>query len=244
MDKNKLEQFVSGYFREKPMLKKIELAKAIRNDFPNWSDATIDVRISELKKAGLVSNPARGVYAISEKPVYLPEMSSQLRKVDNILKRDFPFIRFCVWDTQWFNEFMRHQPFHYYLVAEVEKDVLEPTFYKLSTHFSKVFLNPDQELFDRYIIEINYPLILIPLVSESPIKKLQGISIPTIEKLLVDMLVEKNLFAAQQDEIEFIYRSVFEKYQINQFSMKRYATRRNRATVVEKLLTKVGDFSL
>ena len=61
-----------------------------------------------------------------------------------------------------------------------------------------------------------------------------------MEKLLVDVLIDKNLFAAQQGEVENIYRAANEKYSINKQKMRRYASRRNQQEEVEKYLVKTS----
>jgi len=59
-----------------------------------------------------------------------------------------------------------------------------------------------------------------------------------LEKLLVDCIADKELFAAQQSEIDFIYKTTAEKYTINEGKLKRYARRRNQLEKVVMLLTK------
>ena len=56
---------------------------------------------------------------------------------------------------------------------------------------------------------------------------------PTLEKILVDIIADEELFAAQQGELEFIFKSAFDKYNINESKMKRYASRRNRKTEIK-----------
>ena len=222
------------------MLSKTELVNAIREDFPDWSDVTITMRISELKKEGIVQNPSRGIYTINQKANYDPDISPKLKKLNNTLKKQFPFVRFCVWDTIWLNEFMLHQPFRFYLVAEVEKDVIESVFYLLSESYSKIFLNPNAEVFERYVFLVENPLIIKPLISESPIELVDGMNVPKLEKLLVDLLIDKDLYGSQQFEIDFIYKSAFEKYTINLGMMKRYARRRNREKEVLNVLDSIA----
>ena len=50
------------------------------------------------------------------------------------------------------------------------------------------------------------------------------------------MLIDKELFAAQQGELGFIFKSAFDKYDINEAKMKRYAARRNRETELERIM--------
>jgi hypothetical protein len=79
-------------------------------------------------------------------------------------------------------------------------------------------------------------IIVKNLYSEAPILKRNDLTIPTLEKILVDIVIEDTIFAAQQDEIEFIYKSAFKKYAISNAKIKRYSTRRNREIEVEKMI--------
>jgi hypothetical protein len=235
---NRLIELIPDYFESRPTLSKEELADAIREDFPNWSDATINVRISELKKKDIVQNPSRGLYTIRQKASYVPEISSKLKRLYNSLNKDLPYATFCVWDSKWLNEFMRHQPFHYYTVTEVEKEVMESAFHALSGSYTGVFLDPDKEVFERYISKTENPVIIKQMVSESPTCTIKLVEVPKIEKLLVDMLIDTDLYGAQQNEIDFIYKSVLDKYCVNQVMMKRYAHRRNRENELTEILGK------
>jgi 3-deoxy-D-manno-octulosonic acid (KDO) 8-phosphate synthase len=57
--------------------------------------------------------------------------------------------------------------------------------------------------------------------------------VPTLEKILVDIIADDALFSAQQGELEFIFKSAFDKYNINKSKMKRYASRRNREAEIK-----------
>lgn len=231
-----LEQHIVRYFRESERLSKQKLVTSIKEDFPHWSDNTINMYLSKLKKKGKISAPSKGFYELGNIPLFKPEVSNPLKKIYNKIKREFPYITFCVWDSTWLNGLMRHQPFKHYLVVEVEKVAFEPVFGFLNETFKNVFLNPDEEIFDRYIQNLDEVMIVKNLVSEAPLTEVQKIVVPALEKLLVDMLADTNLFSAQQNETEFIMKSAMEKFAINEIKMKRYALRRNRENEVEKLI--------
>ena len=133
---------------------------------------------------------------------------------------------------------MLHQPLKYYLVIEVEKDAAEAVFNIMTTHSNNVFLNPTEELYKRYISNFNEAIIIKSLISEAPLQKQAGVTLATIEKLLVDCLSDIHLFAAQQDELEYIYTNAFSKYKININKLKRYARRRNQLKKVNEILHK------
>lgn len=231
-----LEQHIERYFLESERLSKQKLVLSIKGDYPHWSDNTINMYLSKLKKEGKISSPSKGIYKLGSISLFKPEVSGSLKKLYTKIKRGFPYITFCVWDSAWFNDLMRHQPFRNYIVVEVEKDASEPVFGFLSETIKNVFLNPDEEIFARYIQNLDDVVIVKNMVSEAPLMEAHKIVIPTLEKLLVDMLAETNLFSAQQNETEFIMKTAMEKFAINELKMKRYALRRNRENEVEKLI--------
>ena len=108
----------------------------------------------------------------------MSNISNNLKRVFDKVKREFPYINFCIWDTVWLHEFMRHQPFKHYVVIEVEKDASESVFTFLTEINKNVFFNPDEEIFDRYIHNQDEVLIVKNMISESPLIEKDKISIP------------------------------------------------------------------
>lgn len=231
-----LKNRIVTYFENGKTLSRKELLSTILADFPNWKESTINVYLSKLKKNGILKNPSRGIYSLDSKEAFKPKIEQSLRKLNNKIQTEYPYINFCVWDTKWLNDLMRHQPFKQYQIIEVEKDAAEQVFNKLNESIKNIFYNPNAEIFERYIHNADEIIIVKPLVSEAPLIKVDKIAIPTLEKLLVDMLIDVDVFASQQGEIEYIYRTAFSKFQINMNRMKRYAIRRNREKKIEELI--------
>jgi hypothetical protein len=232
---NTIENKIPSYFEEHQAISKKNLVKCILTDFPNLKESSINVYLSKLKKQGILKNPTRGVYALQAKPKFQPVIDPKLKRLYNKVKKNYPFVEFCVWNTLWLNDFMRHQPFKFYTIIEAEKNAAESIFQTLNTDGKQVFFEPDAETFDRYIANSSEVLIIKNLISESPLKMVNKVATPTLEKLLVDMTIDDKLYAAQQSEIRFIYDTSFNKYEVNKNKMKRYANRRNRESEVEKL---------
>ncbi len=226
---------IKTYFKKDYITKK-ELKKSISEDYPDLKDSSIDVYISLLKKNGILKNPMRNYYQIDEKEVFYPLVNSSLRKLHKQIIKTFPFIDFCVWDSLWFNDFMQHQMFKSFRVVEVEKDAVEQVFEQLNNLYKNVFFEPTDEIFNRYISNTDDVIIVKKMVSESPIIQQEKITLPSIEKLLVDCFVDTTLFGSQQAEMDFIYQSAFEKYSINIAKMKRYASRRNKRKEITEFI--------
>lgn len=231
-----IESQIKYYFERNKMLSKEELMIELKKDFPNWSDNTINAYLYLLKKKGVINNLSRGVYTLGKTQTFSPQINQQLKKIAFRIHKAYPFINYCVWNSSWLNDLMRHQPFKQFTIVEVEKTATEQVFNDLNSHFMNVFVNPDNAIFERYINALDDVIIVKTLYSEAPTLKLNELTIPTLEKILVDMLIDENLFAAQQGELDFIFKSAFDKYGINESKMKRYATRRNRETELENII--------
>lgn len=230
-----LKEKIISYLEVQSTVSKAKLVDCITSDFPELKESTINVYLSRLKKEGIIKNPSRGIYALKGKKTYHPTIDSKLKRLYNKIKKEYPFVEFCIWDTKWLNEFMRHQPFKFYTVLEFDKDVTESVFYSLKEQGKQVFIEPDAETFDLYVNNSEDVIILKDLISEAPLSDIENIVVPTLEKLLVDMTIDTKVYAAQQGEINSIYLNVFEKYEVNKNKMKRYAYRRNRENEVENL---------
>src|SRR5690554_7546458 len=146
-----LEKHIARYFKGNEKLSKHKLVGSIKKDFPDWSDNTINMYLSKLKKVGIINTPSRGIYELDGHKPFQPNISNNLKRIFSKVKREFPYINFCIWDTVWLNEFMRHQPFKHYVVVEVEKDASETVFAFLTATAKNVFFNPNEEIFNRYI---------------------------------------------------------------------------------------------
>jgi DNA-binding PadR family transcriptional regulator len=235
-----IENTIPSYFKFLEKISREKLGNLIKQDFPELSEGTITVYLSKLKKAGIINNPERGVYSITNKQTFNPEINKNLNKLYNKIHKEFPFIDVCVWNTKWLYDLMRHQPFKNYTIIEVEKEAEEQIFNAISEWNKNVYFNPNEEILERYISSNSEEVTIIKnLVTEAPTTKNNKIVIPTLEKLLVDIIIDKELFAAQQGELDFIYQSAFKKYAINTAKMKRYAIRRNKENELEKIISTI-----
>ena len=157
-----------------------DLFPFIQNEFPSLAEKTINWKIYQLKSKDNLSHISRGIYSLKKKNDYTPELSPFLKRIFNKVKRDLPLINFCVWDSRWFNEFMIHQIFKYYTVVETEKDAADSVFNALNGFSKNAFLNPDKEIFRRYISTYDEVIIVKPLISELTLLDVENIRVPSI----------------------------------------------------------------
>ncbi len=201
--------------------------------------STVDWRIYELTKLGILHRIDRGTYSLSETHYFKPEVSRSLKLLFGIVKNQFPYLNICVWNTKLINEFMLHQPGRFYTILDVDKDAMESVFYELKDQGRDVFLNPSEEVLSKYVISKKEPIIITSLITEAPLEEIDGVKTASLEKVLVDICSNETLFSSQQGaELIRIYESAFEKYTISETKLLRYARRRNKKEIVEQLIKK------
>jgi hypothetical protein len=186
---------------------------------------------------GILSRIGRGKFILGEGKEYVPEISSRLKAINTKLKKEFPYLKMCVWHTSALNEFMLHQPGRFYLLVEVEKEATQSVFYFLKEADYPVFIKPTSDLLDKYLPSGKEAIIVKPLVSEAPIKTINEVNTASLEKMLVDIFCDDVIFSAQQgSEMRTIFNESLNKYTINKDRMFRYAGRRRKKESFKKYL--------
>ncbi len=101
----------------------------------------------------------RGIYTISEKPDFKPEVSEDFLKLVKIISKTFDEVKYCIWETDRMNQFTNHLSSKKMIIFE--KDFVETLYYELKDKTDlDIFLNPDEEEFEYYISESSKPVII------------------------------------------------------------------------------------
>ena len=206
-------------------------------------ESTVNWRIYSLVQRDVLTRVGRGKFILGNKKNYIPDLPPKLKTLNNKLRKNFPYLNYCLWTSALFNEFMLHQPGKFFLIVEVEKDATESVFFFMRQNKYSVFLEPTKELLNRYIINEKETWIVKSLVSEAPTKNISGIQSTSIEKLLVDLFCDTVILDAQQgSERDRIFKDVFEKYAVNENKMLRYADRRRKKKEFNEYLNRISKF--
>ncbi len=194
--------------------------------------------LNSLVKSGILERTGRGKYILGlKRKIYTPPLENEIKGIYGLIQEEKPLLECCVWRTSIINEFTLHQAGRFAQMVEIERDGLEAVFDLLRDHYPNVYLNPSDELLDRYIVYQNDAIVIIPLTSEAPTQKMDGVKTTTIEKLLVDLICDVKLYEAFQGiELAYIIKEVFRKYPVNKDKMFRYAKRRRRGEKVENMI--------
>ena len=178
---------------------------------------------------GILQRIGRGKFRLGEGRKYIPEISSETKSIFKKLKAAFPYANFCVWNTSVLNEFMQHQPGKYFLLVETDKETTNSVFYFLREIKKSVFIEPTNDILEKYIVNEKEVVVIKSLISEAPTQNIYEVETATIEKMLVDIFCDDVIFSAQQGaERRTIFREAFTNYTINQSKMLRYANRRRK----------------
>ena len=115
------------------------------------------------------------------------------------------------------------------LIMEAEKLAAEAVFedVRVQAVGRKVLLNPSERDYRLYASG-ERALIVKVMVSESPVQEVGGVTVPQLEKILVDATVAPELDFARGGEIFTIFENAGEMYRIGKKTMLRYATRRGQ----------------
>lgn len=187
---------------------------------------------------GVLTRIGRGKFILGKTKIYYPEVSTKLKTLYNKLKKEFPYVDICIWNTSILNEFMKHQPGVFSFIIEAEKEVIQSLFYFIKELKYPVFIEPTSDILDKYLPIDKEAFIIKSLVSESPTQLVNGITTVSIEKLLIDIFCDDIIFSAQQGaEMRTIFNEAFSKYTVNQSKMLRYASRRRKKEVFQEYLS-------
>lgn len=242
-----VRDFITGKlkqtFKGRETLSRQELFDFFLQFEPDLKETTFRWRIYNLKDKNIISPISRQQFTLAHKPVFEPLLGEHERKISTLIKKRFKELKFAVWSTRIINEFMLHQPARFITIVEVEKDAVEPVFYFLKDSSIKdVFLDPEEKEIDRYISGLENAVVVLPLVSKAPIQGIKNTATITIEKLLVDLFSDKQLFNAYQGrELAHIYNNAYNRYTIDFTKLFSYATRRRKAEDLKNFLLQKTD---
>lgn len=110
--------------------------------------------------------------------------------------------------------------------AETNRNSTETVFNFLKSKQRNAYLHTDKKMIYRYVDLDSRVFFVKNLISEAPLQKVSGVPMPTLEKLLVDILRDVDFFYLQGSESHRIIENAFTSYTTNQSRLLRYANRR------------------
>lgn len=211
-------------------------------DAHNVSEASANVLLNRIVEQGLLVKKGFGLYALPEKGkhsfIYKPSNDEQT--LAKKIQEKFPFIKFCVWKPSVLIPYMLHIPAIKMMFVDVERVAAESVFNFLQGNapVMSLLLNPTVQECERYITTDKILIVRI-LVNEAPITIVNDTPVPTLEKILVDVTDDKELYFTQGAELYTIYNEVFERHNVNRNRLLRYASRRHRKDTILNIINTI-----
>jgi len=243
-DRKELEH-IQNELRNRNTIKKTKLYSIVERLYPNLKENTFRKIIFELRKKNILHPVKRGLYTLEKKQIYNPDISGKLKRISSSIQKEKVTDNYCIWETFWANEFMIHQPMRSVIVAEVDSDALETVYYLLKDKvYKRTYIKPDEQIMKQYVMEDIEPIILLPFKSRSPVINNSKITIPKLEKILVDLYFDSKLFYwIRGDELTNIFNEAHRKYYLNFSTLLSYARGRRADKNLKQFLINNTDIT-
>ena len=192
--------------------------------------------LSSLAKTNVLVRVGQGVYSIAQKQAFSYMPPDLVREVHERLTAELPFTDFCIYDGSIFSSIQHHLSTNRAIYVETNRDAVESVFTRLKGQYKNVYRQPSTSFMYDYVDLREECIIVKTLVTESPMMKVDGIKVPTLEKLLVDMQKDADFDYLRGSESYNMFRLAFDLFAINTTKMMRYAKRRGIDKVVGELM--------
>ena len=180
----------------------------------------------KLVNKNVLVRTGRGMYAKVMKQPFVPKPVDEVKDIYGLLQADFPFAKFCIYQGEIIAPLQHHLSSNRVIYVETDRDSAETVFNFLKDGNRDVYLRPDKEMIYRYVDMDSRTYFVKNLVSEAPLQKVSDVPMPTLEKLIVDILRDTDFFYLQGSESDRIIENAFTLYTVNQSRLFRYAGRR------------------
>ena len=178
---------------------------------PGMPMPSVYSRIRSLVVSGRLSKTGRGQYTPVPKPVFHYDISQWMLEVSELLETECEGINFCLSQKET------------NLHIEAAKSDIPVLLACLKRHYNKVIEKKDAIHFPA-VLE-GY-IVMGPMVSDAPVIAESGITVPTVEKELVDRLCNKK---ESPEVLKRYFQKMMEVYSVNRNKLRRYASRRGVA---------------
>ena len=232
---------IKGKFSNQTTITSKELVLFLSDLFPELSNKTIPWKINQLKAENLIYQTGRGIYTFNFKPEFKLEVSLKTKRIYNKTKA-FTAAELVVWDTEMLDVIIERENEKRATFLLVQKDELNELFEQMQSMSKPVYLEPNQEIIQRYILPQNDVILLYPLISETPTDHIGDYVLPTLEGILVNAwLLSENYLKPLDYSISEIFESAFRKYNVNKNKLLRYASRRDQRKEIEQLIQSIHN---
>ena len=160
-----------------------------------------------------------------------------------MLNKEYSKMSFIVWNTELINEFTQHYVMKNYTIVEVEKEFIELFISLLKENLPKKYTVVTQDILinNRELFANDENIIVVKsLRVKSPLDREKNKERISIEKMMVDLYIDKLYIYYQGKELQRIYENIFEKYNVNMKRLINYAKLRTNIEIYKEYLNKLN----
>lgn len=205
------------------------------------SRQTVSWYLTKLTESGQLRRIGHGQYAKPTKQQFVIIPTDEERTLHEELKRLWPFAHFCIYNGNVISPLQHHLAANNITYIETEREATSAVFNHLRDSGRTAYLRPTRDLIYNYI-DLSQPAIFVkPLITESPTQENDGVLVPTLEKLLVDLQKDQDFFYLQEAEGLNIFSNALSLYTINESRLLRYASRRGIRKEIETIIQSINS---
>ena len=205
------------------------------------SRQTVSWYLTKLTESGQLRRIGHGKYAKADKQQFAIVPTDDQQQLNEILKKHWPFAHFCIYDGSVISPLQHLLAANNITYIETEREATSAVFNHLRDEGRTAYLRPTRNLIYNYI-DLSQPAIFVkPLITESPVQECNGVLVPTLEKLLVDLQKDADFFYLQEAEGFNIFRNAMSLYTINESRLLRYASRRGIRKEIETIIKSINS---
>lgn len=236
---SEIEQHILDYTKGHDSFTVSGLAAAIP-DTVLQSRATLEWHLSRLTKEGKLGRIGKGRYTTKPRAVFVPKEEETDRELYDRLREMYPSTTFCIYKGTVFATLQHHISFNALTYVETQRELTEAIFHHFQEEGRRVFHRPDKKTFYDYV-DISQPGIIVkPLISGSPLQVSEGVTVPLLEKLLVDIRCDADFDYLSGGEAFRMLENAASLYVFNSTKLLRYAGRRHCREEFENDFNQLG----
>lgn len=231
------ENYITDYAKSVNLFTMNELQSYLNKKSIQVGKSTLYKYVKQLINKNYLQQVNKGKYTIAKVGLFKITPTERTKNIHQKVTTKFPFTTFCIWEGGILADFGQHLAINKIIYVEVEREATGAIFEYLKENLDiPVYLQPNEEIIERYIDYAKPTVFVKVLISEAPVQKAGHILTPTLEKILVDITCDADFFYLRGIESNYILSKVTNKYSINKSKLKRYARRRNREDEFKSIL--------
>lgn len=236
----KIIKILSEYPKDE--IAKDDLLDLYLREYKNENNKTFINLVAMLKGYGIIADKTKYVYQILDKKSYRMKVDDDLRDINDLISSKYPDIKHITWTTGIINDFSQHYAITNHIIVETEKIAISRVINLLKDNLSNDYTVISEEMFvknSEYFLNDNNILVIVKqLIQKAPLNKNDGMYVPSLEKIMVDLMKDRMYLQYQGSELNYIFENIVDDYSINLRKLLSYAKLRGVSEDIENTLEK------